>query len=86
MMSSDGTIEVKLHFRAPFIEGFNALADYDQIVEEDRKGYFETFIEMTILNILEEIAEEKKAFAEKNNPHRLPRSSKRCPAKAQGKS
>jgi len=67
MMSSDGTIEVKLHFRAPFIEGFNALADYDQIVEEDRKGYFETFIEMTILNILEEIAEEKKAFAEKNN-------------------
>jgi len=66
-MSSDGTIEIKLKLRTPFIEGFNALADYDQIVEEDRKGYFETFIEMTILNILEEIAQEKKAFAEKNN-------------------
>ena len=66
-MSSDGTMEVKLRLRAPFIEGFNALADYDQIVEEDRKGYFETFIEMTILNILEEIALEKKGFAEKNN-------------------
>ena len=67
-MSSDGTIEVKLHLRAPFIEGFNVLADYDQIVEEDRKGYFETFIEMTILNILEEIAQEKKGFAEKTHP------------------
>jgi hypothetical protein len=66
-MSSDGTMEVKLRLRAPFIEGFTALADYDQIVEEDRKGYFETFIEMTILNILEEIAQEKKVFAEKNN-------------------
>lgn len=65
-MSSDGTIDVKLNFRTPFIEGFNALADYDQIVEEDRKGYFETFIEMSILNIIEEIAEEKKAFADKN--------------------
>ena len=60
-------MEIKLRLRAPFIEGFNALADYDQIVEEDRKGYFETFIEMTILNILEEIAQEKKVFAEKNN-------------------
>jgi hypothetical protein len=66
-MSSDGTIEVKLRLRAPFLEGFNALADYDQIVEEDRKGYFETFIEMTILNILEEIAQEKKGFAQKND-------------------
>jgi hypothetical protein len=66
-MSSDGTMEIKLRLRAPFIEGFNVLADYDQIVEEDRKGYFETFIEMTILNILEEIAQEKKVFAEKNN-------------------
>jgi hypothetical protein len=65
-MSSDGTIEVKLHLRTPFIEGFNALADYDQIVEEDRKGYFETFIEMTIQNILEEIAQEKKEFGIKN--------------------
>ena len=65
-MSSDGTIEVKLNLRAPFIEGFNALADYDQIVEEDRKGYFEAFIEMTIQNVLEEIAHEKKEFGIKN--------------------
>jgi len=65
-MSSDGTIEVKLHLRAPFIEGFNTLADYDQIVEEDRKGYFEAFIEMTIQNVLEEIAHEKKEFGIKN--------------------
>ncbi|MCX6653798.1 MAG: hypothetical protein NTY03_01620 [Candidatus Bathyarchaeota archaeon] len=66
-MSSDRTIEVKINLRVPFIEGFNALADYDQIVEDDRKGYFETFIEMTIQNILEEIAQEKKEFAVKNN-------------------
>ncbi len=65
-MSSDGTIEVKLRLRAPFIEGFNALADYDQIVEDDRKGYFETFIEMSIQNIIEEIAQEKKEFGIKN--------------------
>jgi hypothetical protein len=65
-MSSDRTIELKINLRVPFIEGFNALADYDQIVEEDRKEYFETFIEMTIQNILEEIAQEKKEFAVKN--------------------
>jgi hypothetical protein len=66
-MSSDEIIKVTLKLRTPFIEGFNALADYDQIVEEDRKAYFETFIEMTILNIIEDIAQEKKVFAEKTS-------------------
>jgi hypothetical protein len=65
-MSSEKTIGMKINIRAPFFEGFKVLADYDQIVEEDRQGYFETFIEMAIQNVLEGIAGENKKFAEKS--------------------
>ena len=62
-MPSEKTVEMKITLRSPFFEGFQVLADYDQIVEEDRQGYFETFIEMAIQSVLQGIADEKKNFA-----------------------